>query len=232
MRRLSSLFLVPAAWFCALIPVSAQAGSEAVSDAELHELAAFMMSDFATSPENLEQAIVDRRIAIIVDSEPGVWFYSQMNTGNEQRLYRQRFHQLTLSADGQTIVQRSFTPIDPTKFADGWDNPEVFEALGPADMRSAMSSGCEQSWRLGADGVWRGTVDPETCLIFSERRQASIRIGADSFYRGATFGTSERGFDQAMNPIWGSKPGEYIPLTRCRSHLCAAESQSLMQRAE
>ena len=95
-----------------------------------------------------------------------------------------------------------------------------------------MNSGCVQSWTRDADGIWHGSVDPLTCVIFSERRQTTIRIGSDSYYQGSTYGTSERGFDEAMSLLWGSEPGEYIAMTRCASPRCAEEVRQLTSSAE
>ena len=198
----------------------------------LHELAAFMLNDYATSPENLKETIIDRRIPLHVEGEEGVWFYSQLNTGDDQKLYRQRFNQLILADDGKTIVHRSYAAKAPERFADAWGKPDVLENLASADLEVALNEGCAQRWVKDGIGVWRGTVDPQTCMIFSQRRQANIRIGADGYYRGNILGVTERGFDDAMNFLWGSQSGEFIELTRCRSHLCARESTILSAREE
>lgn len=214
-------------------PAFAQASAAPlITQDELAELAALMLGDFATNPHNYEETIIDRRIAIIVEDQPGIWFYSQMNTGDDQSLYRQRFHQLALAEDGQSVIQRSYVAKEAARFADGWTQPETFAGLSMADMEPVLSDGCEQDWRRDDLGIWRGTVDPERCTVFSERRQVAIRIGSDSYYLGELYGTSERGFDEAMNPIWGSAPSEYIDLLRCRSHLCTAEARKLSERTE
>lgn len=213
-------------------PLLAQDSSPLLDEADQSELAALMLKDFATAPENTDQTIIDRRVAVTVEGEAGVWFYSQLNTGDEQKLYRQRFHQLTISEDGTSLVQRSFVPADADRFVDLWAIADPLTRLSKTDMRPVLGEGCAQSWSKDADGTWHGKVDPRTCEIFSERRQTTIRIGADSYYRGDVYGTSERGFDAEMNPVWGSKPGEYITLHRCQSSRCQTEARALAERAK
>ena len=201
-------------------------------EADLAELAGLMLNNYATLPDNTEQTIIDRRVAVEVEGSDAIWFYSQLNTGDDQSLYRQRFHKLTLMGDGTTIVQRSYVPRDPDRYVDGWADETAFSDLTEDDIEPALSHGCDQHWRKAEDGTWQGKVDPASCEIYSARRQTIIRIGADGFYDGHTYGTSERGFDADMNPIWGSKPGEFIPLARCQSQLCADEALALSKRSQ
>ena len=213
-------------------PGLAQDTSTKMDEAGLSELAALMLQDFATAPENTEQTIIDRRVSVRVTGETGVWFYSQLNTGDEQKLYRQRIHQLSISEDGTSLVQRSFVPADADRFVDLWTRAGLLRLLSMTDMRPVLGEGCAQSWSKNVEGIWHGKVDPRTCEIFSERRQTTIRIGADSYYKGDTHGTSERGFDANMNPVWGSKPGEYIVLQRCQSSRCIQEAEALSERPQ
>ncbi|MDJ0643178.1 MAG: chromophore lyase CpcT/CpeT [Erythrobacter sp.] len=213
-------------------PSVAHDTTKAVSEVDQAQLAALMVHDFATTPDNTEQTIIDRRIEVTVQGESGVWFYSQLNTGDEFKLYRQRFHQLALSGDGKNLIQRSFVPVDPDRFVDLWTKAGLLTPISKSDMRPVLGEGCTQVWAKDAEGTWHGKVDPRTCEIFSERRQTNIRIGADSYYRGTVYGTSERGFDAEMNPIWGSKPGEYIPMLRCQSSRCEAEARALFNRTK
>jgi len=229
-----TLLCVLLAVFCVGQSALAQVGEvgqgQGTGQSELSELALLMMGDFATTPDNKEQTIIDRRVPVSVRDEGGVWFYSQLNTGDEQKVYRQRFHQLVTSSDGHSLVQRSYVPIETSRYVDGWAHPEVFAALSLADMRPVLGQGCEQNWVMDPKGIWRGKVDPHSCELFSERRQRTIRIGADSYYRTGVHGTSERGFDEEMNPVWGSKPGEYITLLQCQSTKCEQEARQLSER--
>lgn len=202
-------------------------GGEEGEKLDPRELVELMLGHFATAPGNTNATIIDRRIAFNVRGAEGVWFYSQLNTGENLAIYRQRFHQLSLSDDGSKVIQRSFVPRDPERFVDAWENHDVIALLSEDDMEPALGEGCEQVWTREANGIWRGKVDPRSCEIFSERRQAVIRIGAEGFYDGDTMGTTERGFDADMNPIWGSQPGEFITLTRCRSYRCVDEARLL-----
>ena len=195
-------------------------------------LGSAMLGDFATAPDNADATIIDRRMMFIVPGFEGVWLYSQLNTGDDLSLYRQRFHQLLPSDDGSQVIQRSYVPVDPERFVDAWEKGDAFAGLTIEDMRAALGEGCEQIWSQGEDGVWRGAVDPRTCSIFSERRQATIRIGAEGFYQGNVMGTTERGFDAEMNQIWGSAPGEFILLTRCKRYGCLDEARILAERPQ
>ena len=196
----------------------------------IEALSEMMLGDFATSPDNLEATIIDRRVAIAIDGETGFWFYSQLNTGDDQKLYRQRFHHVSASEDGQSLVQRSYVPVNAERLVDAWMKKGALTQITAADMKPALGEGCEQVWKVDTTGVWRGTVDPKTCTIFSQRRQQKIGIGADGYYDGNSYGTSERGFDENMNKIWGSEPGQYITLRRCSSTKCEQEAQVLAER--
>ncbi len=233
MRARSAFFIALSGVLLIGQPIAAQDDvASTTEDAGLRQLSQLMLGDFATTPDDLEQTIIDRRIAVSVAGETGIWFYSQLNTGTDQKVYRQRFHRLDLAGDGESVIQRSFEPADANRFVDGWAQPEAFAGLAKTDMKPVLGEGCEQVWARDADGVWRGKVDPHRCEIFSERRQTTIRIGADGFYRGDVFGTSERGFDAEMNPVWGSKPGQYITVLRCQSQRCEREASALSERSQ
>ncbi len=195
-------------------------------------LGSAMLGDFATSADDKDATIIDRRMIFIVPGFEGVWLYSQLNTGDDLSLYRQRFHQLLPSDNGTQVIQRSFVPVEPERFVDAWEKGDAFVGLTMDDMKAALGEGCEQVWTQGEDEVWRGVVDPLTCTIFSERRQAKIRIGAEGFYRDDVMGTTERGFDAEMNQIWGSAPGEFILLTRCKRFGCPDEARLFSERSQ
>ncbi len=198
------------------------------ADVEVLDFLAKVAGSYATAPENRETTIIDRRFGPYETFEAsGLWFYTQLNTGDDQELYRQRLHQLTVSKDRSKVTQRSFVFKESERFVDVWQNPEILHQISMEDLEPALPDGCDQVWHQGEDGIWRGKVDPATCKIFSERRQANIRIGADGYYHEGVYATSERGFDEAMNPIWGSKPGEYIIHNRCQSDYCADEAAAL-----
>ena len=210
----------------------ADSWSAALDESDVYALADLMLGYFATAVGNTEQTIIDGRLRVDNLGEEGVWIYSQLNTGDELSLYRQRFHHLMLSDDRMQVIQRSYAHTDPDKFIDVWENPAVLARLRKSDLEPVLDADCAQIWTLDVEGRWRGVVDPHRCKVFSERRQETIRIGADSYYQGDDFGTSERGFDEGMNPIWGSAPGEFIILTRCRSYRCTEEARALSERTE
>lgn len=146
------------------------------------------------------------------DSLQGVWFYTQLNTRPERKLYRQRLSHLKISEDGSAIVQTTYGLNTPEKYVDAWNHPVLLSTLKPEDFTRYFKTGCEQVWRPADDGAWMGYVDPQTCVITSKRRGKDIRIESEGYLSKDVYRTNERGYDMDMTFLWGTKPGEMITL--------------------
>lgn len=167
---------------------------------------------FATLKPNTANIIKDQRVRIRSDALNGIWFYTQLNTGADGKLYRQRLSQLTLSSDGMTIIQKTFGLKAPEFYVDAWENPERLSNLTTDEFESYFQAGCEQVWRADNRGAWTGYVDPKTCVVSSKRRNKDIRIEAEAYLSKDIYRTNERGYELDMTFLWGTKPGEFIDL--------------------
>ncbi|WP_371398126.1 chromophore lyase CpcT/CpeT [Fretibacter rubidus] len=163
---------------------------------------------FETAKDSDGSIIRDRRMRIKSDALTGVWFYSQMNTGEDFKLYRQRVYNFVERDDGQGLVQKAYGLNDPERYADVWERPELLAQLTQDDFKPTFNAGCDPQWTQGSNGDWSGYVDPQTCVIDSKRRNMQIRIESESFLSADLYQTTERGYDIDMNFLWGSKPGE------------------------
>lgn len=205
MGRIAVILLLLAAG-CAASPTDRQT--------DLAVFAALMTGAFATAPDDPEYNFIDRRALARVAGADGLWLYTQLNTGEEKRVYRQRLSQLTLSAAGDAIIQRTYGLKTPDAFVDAWATPGRLDNLTEEDFEPYFNEGCEQIWRQTAPGAWAGYVDPATCKVFSERRQAEIAIEAEARTDGDIYRQTERGFDADGAQLFGTAPGELIALYR------------------
>jgi len=154
-----------------------------------------MLGEFKTHPENKENQILDRRVLIKSANLEGHWIYSQLNTGPDKKVYRQRVSKIAISKDGKAIVQKSYVLKTPEQFTEFWGQADIFNSLSENDLERFANEGCVQKWTKAAPGAWKGYVDPNTCLIRSKRRNVDIRVEAESKISGDIYKTNERGFD-------------------------------------
>ena len=176
-------------------------------------LASLMTDTFQTAPDDPDNTIRDHRVRLTSSAFDGVWLYYQLNTGDDWDVYRQRVVELAENDDG-AVLQKTYRLKEPERFIDAWDKPGLLSSMTAEDIEPFFDDGCEQRWTLNAGGEWRGYVDPATCKIFSERRQANISIEAEARLDAETYRQTERGFDEDGNKLFGTEPGEFIVLYR------------------
>ncbi len=175
-------------------------------------LANLLTGKFVYAPGS-DDAFTDQRLRI-PPLGPGEWLYLQINTGSENKIYRQRVLQFVYEPSSDTVLQRAYALRDPQAFVD------VSAANGlpqSKDLEEALEDGCDMVWTREpqhSEWLWRGLVDPGRCKIFSERRQTEIAIGADALVDSERLWQAERGFDLAGQQLFGSAPDEYLRLSR------------------
>lgn len=179
---------------------------------ELSSFANLLEGEFATSPNNKDTIIRDRRVRVNSQALEGVWFYTQLNTGEEGNLYRQRLSKITWDNQAGTIIQTAYGLKNPEKFIDAWESPQLLNTMTADDIEPYFQKGCEQVWTKKSSDLWQGYVDPKTCIIASKRGGVEIRIESEGVLSKSQYQTTERGYDMDMNFLWGSKPGEMITL--------------------
>ena len=170
---------------------------------------------FESDPEQMggeEQALRQRMVRVSAPAMGRYTAYLQVDRAGNDQPYRQRLLVYTESEDGQRIEQQTWAFTDPSGVADAFDRPAAFEALDETQLQAVLPD-CVQTWREEGEG-WRSEVDPSACRIYSERRQAWRRIGAESRLQGDVLELAERGYDDEGVLLWGTPEGEFHRLTR------------------
>ncbi|MCU0881588.1 MAG: CpcT/CpeT family chromophore lyase, partial [Hyphomonadaceae bacterium] len=92
---------------------------------------------------------------------PGAALYTQINSGPQRTVYRQRVTLLSENPDG-TITGRSFAFVDPARFVDAWDKGDALHALTPGDLTAGFEampgSSCDMIWRRSGEASWEGRI--------------------------------------------------------------------------
>ncbi len=181
------------------------------------ELAILMTGDFTTLATDTDNKLTDRRRRLPGLGD-GEWVYLQLNSGDDQQLYRQRVLQLTTTGP-DSVVQQTWSLAAPADKRDLIGDPARLAALTLVDLSPSLNEGCEVYWTRASNQnrwEWRSEVSPQRCIIFSERRGYKIGIGADGLISASALWQAERGFSLAGEHLWGTQPGEFVQLERVR----------------
>ncbi len=204
MRRLIRLAVL--IWLAA--GCAAPAPEQADPTAELAEL---MAGSYQTS--DVESGYFrDTRVRLPALGA-GEWLYTQLNTGADQKLYRQRVLNLSPLNDGTGDVQQvAYSFRVPADFSEFLNEPKRWRQLRLEDLHLSFAAGCAMRWREPADASrwrWLGEVSPETCRVYSQRRKSEIAIGAEAQLGVDALWQTERGFALTGEQLFGSGPDEY-----------------------
>ncbi len=209
--------LVVAAALMVFVPAASGGSPTDEVEPDLAALVLMLDGEYRTAePEKRgpeEPLLCDRRVRVKAPQIGEYVVYMQINRGEEKRLYRQVLMVFDESPDGG-ISQSSWRINDAARFADQFDNDGLFAALTKDDVKPVMAEeGCVQLWRRMDDG-WYGYTNPDTCRIWSERRQTFRRIESETTILPDGLLRAERGFDDDGNQAFGTKPGETFRLAR------------------
>lgn len=192
--------------------------SPAQAQTELDELLALLEGSYTS--DGVEQAgdtedplLSDRHVRLSAPALGAHVMYWQLNSGPEQRVYRQRVLVFELGDEPGTVRQITWSLRDPSDFVDAWESPGRFSALTTDDLVQDLPPTCVQVWQR-RDDSWYGRVDPAVCRVWSERRQAWRRIEGEALVTAETYLTAERGFDNDGAQVFGTAPDEYYVLQR------------------
>jgi len=143
----------------------------------------------------------------------GEWVYLQRNRDGAP--YRQRVLQLLDNPDG-SVSQIAWSLSDPEALENAPDQPELLDMIDRSMLVATFTEGCAQQWSFTNDPepVWSGVVDPETCVVMSQRRGAEIRIGAEARITPDGLFEAERGFSMQGEQLWGTPVGEFALIMR------------------
>ena len=181
----------------------------------LAEFANLLTGTFDThargEPRGEQSRLIDRHVRIDAPEVGALVMYLQLNSGDELALYRQRV--LVFELDGDVIVQRAHQIADAERFVDLDEASAAEVSLTADDIKRMFESGCAQRWRY-ANGQYSGYTDPATCRIISSRTGKPRRIEAESLLSVEGLAVTERGYDDEMNQLFGSAPGDMTMMFR------------------
>jgi len=199
-----------------LLPaLGAQAGQNGADDS-VRAMLAMMEGTYRSDPTVATDAelpdLLDRRVLVQAPTFGDYVMYWQLNSGPDSEVYRQRLLVFEATDDGE-IVQTTWSFRTPERFVDAFDAPELFAELAADAVVATLPKGCDQVWRRTNTG-WEGSVSPENCRVWSERRQMWRRIGADARLEADAYWQAERGFADDGRQVFGTPPGELYRLDR------------------
>lgn len=186
---------------------------------QLEDLAGMMQGRFDSHPPGtdvatpVEQRIVDSRQRLDAPELGDAVFYLQLNQGADLKLYRQRILVLSVDPENGAITQKAYTLREPEKFIDARSGDAILEGLSESDIEPMFREGCGQRWTADGD-AFRGYTDPATCRIISSRTGKPRRIEAVNLLTVDSLALVERGYDDNMNQLFGTPPGESTALVR------------------
>jgi hypothetical protein len=163
------------------------------------------------SPDNPQ--LTDRRHRVAVPALGTHVLYWQLNSGPEQRVYRQRLLIIEPDEDSGLLRQRTVSFREPARFAGQFDNAALFATLTGDDVVSELNPDCVPLWSETPDG-WRSYLDPARCRIFSSRHQDYRHIEAEVELEASGMRQTERGFDGEGRQLFGTAPGDMLVLER------------------
>lgn len=188
----------------------------AVAEPSADKLVALLEGRYQTthdthSPDTPQ--LTDHRIRVENKALGTHVLYWQLNTGPDQRVYRQRLLIIEPDPASAKLRQRTYSFAEPARFADQFDNAALFAALTSDDLVSELPADCDPLWRETPQG-WRSYVDPARCIVFSSRHQEYRHIEAEVHLTRDTLRQTERGFDAQGRQLFGTPPGESLELRR------------------
>jgi hypothetical protein len=206
----SSIFLAVAV--LALAACESRPPAAPASQGAAARLAEAMTGRFATLPDDPDNDYAETRRR--VERDGAAWVFSELRTGPDRTLYRQRLFALTNEPDGRVrSTAHAFSDDAAARLAAG----AMPESLSDQDLLPAFTAldgaSCDMIWTRLPDGIWTGTISPEACRIVSPRRgeiglEAESRLGPDSLFQ------TERGFSAEGEQLFGTPPGVFIRLAR------------------
>ncbi len=159
------------------------------------------------------ELLVDRRVVVDVPQLGRHVVYWQLNTGEDERVYRQRLLVFAHAPELNAIVQTTWSFREPEKYVDAFAAPERLATISMDDLEQTLPVGCEQAWQPGEQG-WEALLRAKDCRVWSERRKSWRLIEAEAKVTTEAYWQAERGFDDAGQQVFGTPPGQLYRLDR------------------
>ena len=138
-------------------------------------------------------------------------FYLQESASEDtRRIMRQQVITFELSADGK-IRERIATLIEPRRWRDAPNNPELLSALVTEDI--APLSGCDLVWTRTGQG-FAGLNDPDRCHAAMYGTEASARTEVRAELDATGLALLERSYDSDGRLVEGRAADAYYRFRR------------------
>jgi len=196
----------------ASVPNAAMSSDEEDRAASLVDLMAGEYRSAPTDDVNVPQ-LVDRRLIIDAPQLGRHVVYWQLNSGEDERLYRQRLLVFEAVPGSDSVVQTTWAFRDPAAWADVLASPERLDDIAANELEHPLPPACEPRWQPVEAG-WRGSIQPTDCRIWSERRQAWRRLESEILVTVEACRQAERGYADDGTQLFGTPPGELYRLNR------------------
>lgn len=119
-----------------------------------------------------------------------------------QTPYRQRFLRILPDADGASVLSLSFKPDDPSAWIGFCDRPEAKRQLSITEIGDPI---CSVRLVQQAE-IYLGNTPPGGCPT---NYRGATHITNTIWLFEAGMDTSDRGFDEAGNQVWGAEDKVY-----------------------
>lgn len=138
-----------------------------------------------------------------INTRPSVFLYQEQALYESLNSpYRQRFLQITPTADAQKVESIAFRPPTPATFIGLCNQPEQMRVVKKSDLDESL---CRVI--LQPEGKnYKGETPPEGCPT---NVRGAVKITNTILLHQTGMDTEDRGFDAAGNLVWGAKEKPY-----------------------
>ncbi len=196
-------------FFAALFSCNRQMSKTVKLDKDVSALVELMSGKFSSEAQAQEDSSY-YNISLIMypiwesRTDAGWLYVEQAVAAYKDKPYRQRVYRVS-KADNGTYESRVYELPDATKFIHAWDNPKLFEEIGPEQL--VIREGCSVYLTKGKGMCYEGSTIDDECK---------------SSLRGATYATSkvkicsgiveswDQGWDDHDHQVWGATKAGYI----------------------
>lgn len=139
----------------------------------------------------------------ITQRSPAVFLYQeQAMTDSPDRPYRQRFLQISPSADGRQVESATFVPRNSQTWVGFCDLPPSERSVGIEEIGDYRCSVFLQA----AGSQYIGQTQPEGCPV---NYKGAVTVTTKIILEADSMETLDRGYDQKGNQVWGAENRSY-----------------------
>lgn len=176
--------------------------------AELAELAQWLPGYYDNSAQHAAEAaagkVAHQSLALTVIPiyapflSDYVFLVQESAAGDPRRVFSQRL--LAFEAGKETIVQSSYSFVEPSRWRYATDSPDLFKGMIAPDVRP--SGACAQVWKREGD-KYVGESDKQRCRTTSRSTGALVNVEAQTELTPNELAVGERHYDLQGKVVFG-----------------------------